>query len=63
MLAAPIAYGLARRWLGGYAYRVALGGSVFVLALVLTMGLALLTVGRQTLKTSRINPARSIKCE
>ena len=63
LIAAPIAYLFAKRWLSGYAYRIPLGGSVFVLALVLTLGMALLTVGHQTLKTARLNPARCIKYE
>ena len=62
-VAAPIAYGIAGRWLRGYAYHIPLGGSVFILALIATMGVALLTVGRQTLKTARLNPARCVKYE
>ena len=63
LIAAPIAYFISARWLRGYAYRVSLDGSSFVLALVLTLGVAILTISRQTLKTARTNPARCIKYE
>ena len=63
LVAAPVAYWIAGRWLHGYAYHIPLGGSVFVMALIATMGVALLTVGRQTLKTARANPACSVKYE
>jgi len=63
LIASPIAYIISERWLRGYAYRISLGGSAFVLALTLTLGVALLTISRQTLKTARINPARCIKYE
>jgi len=63
LVAAPVAYWIAGRWLRGYAYHIPLGGSVFILALIVTMAVALLTVGRQTLKTARVNPARCVKYE
>ena len=63
LIGGPIAYWIAGRWLRGYAYRIPLGMSVFVLAFILTMGVALLTVGRQTIKTARLDPARCVKYE
>jgi putative ABC transport system permease protein len=63
LIAAPIAYWFAERWLSGYAYRIPLDGRPFILALVVTLGVALLTVGRQTFKTGRLDAARCIKYE
>ena len=63
LIASPIAYVISERWLRGYAYRISLGSSAFVLALAATLGVAILTISRQTLKTSRINPSRCIKYE
>jgi putative ABC transport system permease protein len=63
VIAGQVAYWMAGRWLRGYAYHISLGGSIFVLAMAMTMGVAILTIIRQTLKTARINPARCIKYE
>jgi len=63
VIAAPVAYLIAGRWLRGYAYRISLNGSAFALALALTLAAAVLTVGRQVLKTARVNPARCLKDE
>ena len=63
VIAVPIAYWFAQRWLSGYAYRIRLDGRPFILALIVTLGVALLTVGRQTYKTGRLDPARCIKHE
>ncbi len=63
LIAGPIVYWIASGWLRGFAYHVPIGGSAFILALVLTLGVAFMTVGRQTLKTARVDPARSIKYE
>jgi len=63
LIAAPIVYLIAGRWLRGYAYRISLDASAFALALVVTLTAAFLTIGRQTIKTARLNPARCIKDE
>jgi putative ABC transport system permease protein len=63
LIAGPVAYWIAARWLRGYAYHISLGASVFVLALTATLGVAILTISRQTLKTAWINPARCIRYE
>ncbi len=63
LIAAPIVYLIAGRWLSGYAYRISLDVSVFALALTVTLAASFLTIGRQTIKTARLNPARCIKDE
>ncbi len=63
LIGAPIAYGITAKWLRGYAYRIPLSAWVFVLAFLLTLGVAMLTVGRQTWKAARLNPARCLKYE
>jgi len=63
LIAAPAAYAVMSGWLGGYAYHIRIGAGVFLAALALTLAVAMLTVGRQTLKIARLNPARCLKYE
>jgi putative ABC transport system permease protein len=46
----PVAYMAMQRWLSGFTYRTPLRLAVFVLAGVLTLGIALLTVGYQSIQ-------------
>jgi ABC-type antimicrobial peptide transport system permease subunit len=63
VLAAPPAYWAARQWLQSFAYRVEVGAVVFVVAGGLTLAVALLAVGGQTLRAARIDPARTLRDE
>jgi putative ABC transport system permease protein len=62
-IAWPLAYFLMHRWLEGFAYRVELSISVFLLAGSLTLLIALFTVSFQAFKAALTNPAKSLKCE
>ncbi len=59
----PVAYFLMQRWLDDYAYRIELGASVFVLAGVLALGIALMTVSYQALKAALADPVKSLRYE
>ncbi len=63
VLASPLAYWLASRILGMYAYRSVLGVGIFVLSGLAMLGLAALTVGLQTLRAARANPVKSLRYE
>ena len=63
VLAGPVAYLLARRWLKGFAYPFDLGPTVFLLAVGLTLGVALLTVGTQALRAAQLDPATTLRDE
>ncbi len=51
------------RWLGGFAYRTSIGLGVFLLSAGLSLGLALLTVGFQSVKAARAHPAETMRQE
>ncbi len=57
----PIAYFIMRGWLGSFAYRTGVGPVTFVMATVLAVLIALLTVGYQAVKASLANPADAIR--
>ncbi len=63
LIAAPITWFLLSRWLSGFAYRIDFAWWTIVVAGVACLSLTLLTVGYQSLKTARINPANSLRTE
>jgi len=62
-IAWPIAYLAMHRWLVGYAYRIPLSWWVFVLAGVLALGIALVTVSILAVRAAVANPVKSLRSE
>ncbi|WP_425389508.1 FtsX-like permease family protein [Ekhidna sp.] len=62
-ISAPVAYFLMRAFLDTYAYRVKLGPQFFILAILVSLVVAVLTVGHKSLKVARANPIDSLKDE
>ena len=63
LIASPIAWYLMKDWLLQFAYRIEIGWAVFVLAGVLTILIALLTISFQALKAANANPVKSLRTE
>jgi putative ABC transport system permease protein len=63
VIASPIAWILAHRWLQDFAYRVPVDWWVFVLAGLGAIGLALVTVSYQSIRAAMANPVKSLKAE
>jgi putative ABC transport system permease protein len=63
VVAAPVAYWLMSHWLQDFAYRIDLGIGIFLGAGVLALLVAVLTVGTQTLRAARIDPAQALRSE
>jgi putative ABC transport system permease protein len=63
ILAAPVAYFAMRRWLEEFAYRIDLAWWIFVVAGVLTVAIALLTVSYQSWKAALADPVRNLRHE
>ena len=63
LIGAPIAYYLVNRWLENFAYRISINWWFFALTLCLTMAIALLTVGYQSVRAARSNPINSLRYE
>ena len=63
VLAWPVAYAAMNSWLDGFAYRVELGWTTFILAGILAMAIALLTVGFQAVRAATANPVESLRTE
>ncbi len=63
VIACPIAYYSMNKWLENFAYKTSLSAWVFVLAGVLALGIALLTVSWQSWKAATRNPVEALKYE
>ncbi len=63
VLAAPAAYFVMQSWLNNYPYRIALGLSVFGLALGVTLAIAAVTIGYRAFKAASANPVEALRYE
>jgi ABC-type antimicrobial peptide transport system permease subunit len=63
VLASPLAYFLMNKWLQDFAYRISIGWWVFVLAGVIALFIALVTVSFQAIKAALANPVKSLRTE
>ena len=63
VIASPIAWYAMNKWLQDFAYKIDIGWWVFVLAGLLALGIALLTVSFQSVKAALMNPVRSLRSE
>lgn len=63
VLAVPLTWTFANRWLDSFAYRIDISLVVFVIAALLAVGVALITVGLQTVRAAGMNPVDSIRVE
>jgi putative ABC transport system permease protein len=63
VLACPVAWYIMTKWLSGFEYRTSLGPNVFLLAGVMVLMLALITVSYQSLKAAMFNPINSLRNE
>lgn len=63
VIAAPVAYYGMSLWLQDFAYRIEIEWWMFVLAGVLAVGIAFLTIGFQSVKAALANPVSSLRSE
>lgn len=63
IFAAPVAFILVKSWLNTYAYRTPIYWWVFIVALLLTVGITLITVSWQSWKAANANPVDAVKTE
>jgi len=63
LLAWPIAYFVMNGWLQDFAYRTRINIWSLLFSAVISLGIALLTVGFQAVRTARTNPVESLRYE
>jgi putative ABC transport system permease protein len=63
LIAWPVIYYIAGRWLENFHYRVDTGILIYIGGLVVALGIALATISYRILRAARVNPASSLKYE
>lgn len=63
ILAWPIAYFAMSMWLEDFAYRISIGAGVFLIATVMSLVIAFITISALTLKSASANPIQALKYE
>ncbi len=63
LIAWPLIYYIADRWLENFYYRIDPGMLTFVAGLIIALGIALLTISFRIMRAARVNPAQSLKYE
>jgi putative ABC transport system permease protein len=63
VVASPLAWYSAHKWLEDFSYRINIEWWVFVVAGVVAIGIALLTISAQAIKAALANPVKSLRTE
>ncbi|MDO1446031.1 ABC transporter permease [Rhodocytophaga aerolata] len=63
LVATPIAYYVMQKWLQDFEYQVAISPWIFLLAGVLSLAIALITVSYQVIKAALANPVDALRSE
>jgi len=63
IIAWPVVYYWAGKWLENFYYKISLGLFTFIAGLTIALGIALLTISYRILKAASVNPAQSLKYE
>lgn len=62
-IAWPAAYFIMNKWLEDFAYKVQIGVSVFLIAGLVVLAIAIITVSFQAIKAATANPVKSLRYE
>ena len=63
VIAFPVSYIIINKWLSGYEYRVSISAMPFIIAIGLSVLIAILTVSIQSVKVAKANPVDALKYE
>ncbi|MEQ9302260.1 MAG: FtsX-like permease family protein [Cyclobacteriaceae bacterium] len=63
LIAAPLAYYYMNEWLTEFAFRIALGPGIFLIALIVSLVIALATVGYRAFRAATVNPVLTLRNE
>lgn len=63
LIASPLSWYLMNKWLDNFAYRINIDWWIFLIAGVLAVGVAFLTISYQSIKSALANPVYSLKEE
>lgn len=63
VIAIPIAWYMMSNWLESFAYRIEINWGVFIIAGIVAVAIAMVTVSYQAIKAARLNPVKSLRTE
>ncbi len=63
IIATPLAWWAMNLWLQNYAYRIQINGWIFLIAGLLSVLIAIITVSFQAIKAAIVNPVKSLRTE
>lgn len=63
VLAFPVAWWMMNKWLEDFAYRINIEWSLFLIAGVSTIMIALITISYQAIKAALVNPVKNLRTE
>ena len=63
VLAAPLAGFAMQQFLNRFAYRIEIGAGVYILGLIITIVVAIMTVGYRSFRAAAVNPVNSLRYE
>lgn len=63
LIAWPIAWYVANKWLQEFTYRINISWTVFLLSAVVTLAIAIVTIGYHCIRTATANPVKSLRSE
>lgn len=63
LVATPIAYYLMHQWLNNFAYHIGMSWWIFLLAAVMAIAIALITISVKAIKAAMANPVEALRSE
>jgi len=63
VIACPIGWYVMNQWLKGFAYKINLGADIFILAALVAIAIALITIMWQSMKSAFTNPVKALRYE
>src|SRR5258707_969112 len=63
VIASPLAWYAMNKWLEGFAYKITISWWMFLIAGIVAVLIALITVSFQAIKAAVVNPAKSLRTE
>ncbi|SHM07439.1 ABC transporter permease [Mucilaginibacter sp. OK098] len=62
-ISAPIGWYFMNKWLQAFTYKITLGPGIFILAILVSIAIAWVTVGYKAVRAALVNPVKSLRSE
>lgn len=63
LVATPLSYYLMYNWLGNFAYHISLNAGIFIVAILISVLIAAITIAHQSVKAAISSPLKSLRTE